>query len=84
MNGSSTIRYDAIIVPPKAVLDLRLDWNSVARSKVDLSVFVSNVTNKVYVAAPGLGTAGAFAFTSGIYNEPRIFGVQMRLRFGER
>ncbi|EHJ59568.1 hypothetical protein NSU_3451 [Novosphingobium pentaromativorans US6-1] len=82
VNGSGKINYDAITVPARAVLDLRLDWNSVLGSDVDLSAFVTNVTDKLYVAAPNLGSPGAFAFTSGTYNEPRIFGFEARWHFG--
>ena len=55
--------------------------NSVAGSNFDISAFVSNVTNKVAIAGPGLGTP-AFAFTTVHYNEPRIVGAQVRVRFG--
>lgn len=82
VTGSGTVKYDGIVVPPKAILDLRFEWNSVLGSDVDLAAFATNVTKKLYVAAPGLGTAGAFAFSSGIYNEPRIFGLEVRFHFG--
>ena len=82
VNGSSHIRYDGIVVPAKALLDLRLDWNSVMGSDFDLSAFVTNVTNKEFVASPNLGSPGAFAFQSGTYNEPRMAGVELRWHFG--
>lgn len=82
VNGSGTIQYDGLVVPPKAVLDLRLDWNSVMGTDVDLSVFATNVTNKLFVGSPNLGSPGAFSFTSGTYNEPRMIGVQARWHFG--
>ncbi len=81
VSGSGTIKYELIEVRPQARLDLRLDWNSVMGSKIDLSAFVTNATNKLSIAGPGLGTP-AFAFTSVYYNEPRIFGAQLRVRFG--
>ena len=82
VNGSGQVRYDGITVPAKAVVDLRLDWNSVLGSSLDLSAFVTNVTDKLFVAAPNLGSPGAFAFQSGTYNEPRMFGVEARWHFG--
>jgi len=65
-----------------SVINLRLDWDNFMGSPVDLAVFANNVTNKTYkVAANALehltGT------TSSIYGEPRIFGVEARVRFGE-
>ena len=82
VNGSGTIRYEGLTVPPKAVLDLRLDWDSVMGSDVDLSVFSTNVTNKLFISSPNLSTPGAFAFQSGTYNEPRMIGVEGRWHFG--
>ncbi|AIT82057.1 hypothetical protein JI59_21155 (plasmid) [Novosphingobium pentaromativorans US6-1] len=81
VTGAGTVEYELIKVPPQARLDLRLDWNSVMGSNIDLSAFVTNATNKLAIAGPGLGTP-SFAFTSVYYNEPRIFGAQMRVRFG--
>jgi iron complex outermembrane receptor protein len=65
-----------------ALVNLRLDWDNVAGSPFDAAVFSTNVGNKTYkVAANALehltGT------TSSIYGEPRMFGVELRYRFGE-
>ena len=81
VNGTGSIRYDGLTVPAKALLDLRLDWNSVMGTDVDLSVFATNVLDKLYVAGPNL-TSAAFAFKSGTYNEPRMLGVEARWHFG--
>jgi iron complex outermembrane receptor protein len=64
------------------LLNLRFDWDGVFGSSFDAGVFVNNVTNENYkVAANALehltGT------TASIYGEPRMFGVELRYRFGE-
>ncbi len=62
-------------------LNLRLDWNSFLASSFDASVFVNNLTDRTYkVGANALehltGT------TSSIYGAPRMWGVELRYRFG--
>ena len=84
VNGSGKVQYDGITVPAKALLNLRFDWNSVMGSDIDLSAFVTNVTDKLFVATPALSAPGSFAFTSGTYNEPRMFGFEARWHFGAR
>jgi iron complex outermembrane receptor protein len=63
------------------LLNLNLNWNSVLGSKIDLSAFVTNVTNQNYFAfVPGLDASGAEFAVPG---EPRMFGGRIRVRFGE-
>lgn len=59
----------------------RLDWNNFAGRPVDVSFFVKNITDdtrKVAIAnfLNNLGVNNA------IYDEPRTYGVQVRVRFG--
>ncbi|MDB5396616.1 MAG: putative TonB-dependent receptor [Rhodospirillales bacterium] len=67
--------------PGYTLLDLRLDWNSIMESTFDASFFVTNVTDKVYT----LGITDLYN-TSGtvseVLGEPRMFGVQLKYRFG--
>ncbi len=67
--------------PGYTLLDLRLDWNSILQSTFDASAFVTNVTNKVYT----LGETDLYNTTgivSEVLGEPRMFGVQLKYRFG--
>jgi len=62
-------------------VNLRLDWDSFLRSSFDASVFANNLTDRTYkVGANALqhlvGTG------SSIYAAPRMFGVELRYRFG--
>jgi iron complex outermembrane recepter protein len=67
--------------PGYTLLDLRVDWNSIFESTFDASFFVTNVTDKVYT----LGITDLY-YTTGIVSEvlgePRMFGVQLKYRFG--
>jgi outer membrane protein OmpA-like peptidoglycan-associated protein len=67
--------------PGYTLLDLRVDWNSVLNTTFDASFFVTNVTDKVYT----LGETDLYntnGIVSEVLGEPRMFGVQMRYRFG--
>jgi len=67
--------------PGYGLLDLRLDWNNVAGQPVDASFFMTNVTDNVYK----LGNYGVYTtlgIVSGIYGEPRMWGFQLKYRFG--
>ncbi|HWA31730.1 MAG TPA: TonB-dependent receptor [Rhizomicrobium sp.] len=64
------------------LLNLRVDWDNVGGSAFDAAVFANNVTNQTYkIGANALehltGT------TASIYGEPRMYGVELRYRFGE-
>jgi iron complex outermembrane receptor protein len=63
------------------LVNLRLDWDSFLGSSFDASVFVNNLTDRTYkVGADALqhltGTS------SSIYAAPRMWGVELRYRFG--
>jgi iron complex outermembrane recepter protein len=79
---SGPTEYNNVAMPPYSVTNLRLDWNNVQRSPLDLSFFMRNATNREYVATPV--AAGAFlGMFSGIYGPPRMFGLEFRVRFGK-
>jgi iron complex outermembrane receptor protein len=64
------------------LLNLRFDWNNALGSSFDAGVFVTNVTDRKYkVAANAL--EHLIGTTASIYGEPRMFGVELRYRFGE-
>jgi len=66
--------------PSYGLLDLRFDWNGVAGRPLDVSAFVTNATDKTYIAAAG-GVWGVLGYVPAIYGEPRMYGVQFVLRF---
>ena len=61
-------------------LNLNLNWNRVAGSPIDLSVFATNVTNEHYrVAIPGIYYSSGIDFAR--YGEQRIIGGKARFNF---
>ncbi len=63
------------------LVNLRLDWNEVAGSPADLAFFVNNVTDEVYKVG-GNPLEHLTGTTSSIYGAPRLWGVELRYRFG--
>ena len=64
------------------LLNLRLDWKEVGGYPLDLGLFVTNLTDKLFVE---VGQGGAFpqlGVAAGYYNEPRMYGVSLKYSFG--
>jgi len=79
--------FDAPAVQPLdyisayGLLNVRLEWNDIMRSSFDASFFMSNVANKVYRVGQYSGYV-ADGYITSFYGEPRMFGAQLRYRFG--
>jgi iron complex outermembrane receptor protein len=59
----------------------QIGWDSVLNGPVDVSLFVKNLTNKVYVTDLQ-DIINILSFTAGVHNDPRTFGIELRYRFG--
>ena len=69
------------IQPSYENFDARIDWTNVYNYPVDLSFFMTNVTDNVHViGATTLYTN--LGFDSVSYNPPRMFGFSVKYRFG--
>ena len=66
---------------PYFLANFRFDWNDFMGQPVDASIFVDNAFNKTYQvgANPYLHLIGTNA---SIYAPPRMWGVELRYRFG--
>jgi iron complex outermembrane receptor protein len=79
--------FDAPAVQPLdyiagyGLMNARLDWNDILRSSIDASLFVTNATDRLYRIGESSNyhTDGRIA---SLYGEPRMYGVQLRYRFG--
>lgn len=62
------------------LLNASLNWNGVAGSNFDLTLFANNLTNKLY----RVGNTNSFSnnVVSSLYGEPRMYGVKLKYRFG--
>jgi iron complex outermembrane recepter protein len=75
------IGFNPGILPATNLLNLNLNWDSVAGQPIDLSLFATNVT-KVKHHLAIFGTYGA-GIESIVVGEPRMLGARLRFRFGE-
>jgi iron complex outermembrane receptor protein len=68
-------------LPGYGKLDLRLNWNNLWGKPVDLAFYMTNATDRTYAAGryPLMAQLG---FDSLTYAEPRMYGFQLKYRFG--
>ena len=62
------------------LLNLNLNWNSVAGGPLDFALFATNVTNEKYLAIVG-GSYNSAGFESVGPGQPRMYGGRVRVRF---
>jgi iron complex outermembrane receptor protein len=68
-------------VPSTDLLNLNLAWNSIVGSPIDLSFFVTNVTQQhYYTFIPGLGST-QLGMESAALGVPRMWGARVRYNF---
>ncbi len=67
-------------LPSQDLLNLNLNWSSVAGSPADISFFVTNLTKQKFYT---FTTGASFGFDSAILNEPRMFGARLKYHFGK-
>ncbi|MFT3966217.1 MAG: TonB-dependent receptor [Sphingobium sp.] len=77
----TALGYDIGKVAGFDLLNLNLNWNSVAGGPIDLAVFATNVTNQKYYTAT-FGGYTNFGFEGASVGEPRMYGVRLKYRFG--
>jgi iron complex outermembrane receptor protein len=71
------------ILEPFGLVNMSLDWNNVYRSGIDLGLYATNLTNKLYrISNSDVFQTGSLLSWSTIYGEPRMFGVRVRYRIG--
>ncbi|QGP80516.1 TonB-dependent receptor [Sphingobium sp. CAP-1] len=68
---------------PFGLLNMSLDWKGVARSGLDIGLFVTNATNKLYrVSNANVYNQGGLLYATTLYGEPRMYGLRLKYRFG--
>ena len=70
------------LLPSSDLLNLNATWKDIAGQPVDVSFFMTNVTNeKLWLAGGGFFTS--FGFDSAPLGEPRMWGFRLRYKFGD-
>jgi iron complex outermembrane receptor protein len=81
-NGGATDFFQSSRIQGYSLLNLRADWKGVYGLPLDVSLFATNVTDKLYVTqnAESFAPQGILGLN---YGEPRMIGAQIRYHFGE-
>jgi iron complex outermembrane receptor protein len=69
------------VAPSSSVLNLNASWENVASLPIDLSFFMTNVTNEHVILQINDNTARGFI--SATVGEPRMWGARLRYKFGQ-
>jgi iron complex outermembrane recepter protein len=64
-----------------STVNFRLEWSSIYSKPFDVALFVNNATDTVGLVAGSLTSQG-IGLVTGLYNEPRMIGAQLRYHFG--
>lgn len=65
------------------LVNASIDWNGIGGTTTDLRFFVTNLTNETFqISNTASSLDSSTGFNDVVYNEPRMFGVQLRYRFG--
>jgi iron complex outermembrane receptor protein len=67
---------------PTTTVDANLDWDSIGGSPIDATFFVTNLFDTTYKIGGASLINSGLGFNQRIYNEPRMYGVTLRYRFG--
>lgn len=80
-SGETLLAAAAYVAPSYRISNARIDLNDAFDSNFDLSLFVRNIFDKATPISKGAVTA-TLPVTTVIYNEPRMWGVEAKYRFG--
>jgi iron complex outermembrane receptor protein len=70
-----------VLLPSYGLLSATLEWKNFFNMPLDLSVFGTNIGNKVYRIS-NTGVYQSIGAQGVIYGEPRMFGIRAKYRFG--
>lgn len=70
-------------IPGYTLVTLRAELSNIGKSGLSVGAFVTNLTNKTYLVTKLDSSIGANAggFSSGLYGEPRMYGMSVTARF---
>lgn len=68
---------------PYGLLSMNLNWNSIGGSPLDVELFATNITNRLYYNNVTQLYDTPFGIESRFPGEPRMYGARVRMRFGK-
>lgn len=82
-NISNNAALGDIFVPGYGIANLRADWRNVGGSRLSAGFFMTNITNKKYIAGGAIEGQRFAGYEVRGYGAPRMFGFELSVRFGE-
>ncbi|HEX7858001.1 MAG TPA: TonB-dependent receptor [Sphingobium sp.] len=79
--GINNVNPESGRIPASNIINLNVNWDNVGGRPLDLSFFMTNVTNQVYYVSLNDNTSRGFV--SRLLGEPRMWGVRLKYRFGD-
>lgn len=79
--ANDTIPAEFGIMPSSDLVNLNLDWKSVAGSNFDIAAFVTNLTKEKF-PVNAAGNWNSNGYESWVTNVPRMYGLRLRYNFG--
>jgi outer membrane receptor protein involved in Fe transport len=64
-----------VVMPSTDLLDLSFNWRQILRSCRDVSVFATNLTNRIYPVDTGGGYSSAGGYGTWVMAPPRMYGA---------
>jgi iron complex outermembrane receptor protein len=59
------------------------EWSSIANSRVDAELFVTNITDRLYYVNGGQSFEAPFGLAFHYLGQPRMYGIRVRANFGK-
>lgn len=78
---SSEVEYGDYLAKGYQIVNVRIDLKDIGGMPIDAGVFARNLLQKAYVVGQSAANSG-LGIHSVLYGEPRMFGAQLRYRFG--
>jgi iron complex outermembrane recepter protein len=82
LTDTSALNPDGV-EPAYGTLELNAGWKNIFGRPVDLNVFITNVTNKIYRdGSTSVTQNSSIGLNGDVYAAPRMFGLSLKYRFG--
>ena len=72
--------YGVAVIDGYSLVDLRLEWNKIGGSSVNLALNANNLFNKNYIAG-GNGSVYLFGFEQTVWGAPRMVTLEAKITF---
>lgn len=80
--GTNTVWEPGSSLASYGLLNASIDWKNALGSNLDVSVFGTNLTNKVFILSNS-GVYNSIGSQGQIFNEPRMYGLRLKYAFGK-